>query len=103
MYLMRIGRKGIIKKTFYTNATIRFYIINMPMSDAIPTVIREKEHPRLPLSVIAKSAAMKQSRGVRISGLLRCYAPANDGEGLHGLACVGLYTPSLALNTENAL
>jgi hypothetical protein len=30
------------------------------------------------LSVIAKSAAMKQSRGARMAGLLRCFAPRND-------------------------
>jgi hypothetical protein len=32
----------------------------------------------LPLSVIAKSVAMKQSGGACEAGLLRCCAPAND-------------------------
>jgi hypothetical protein len=48
---------------------------------------------RLPLSVIAKSAAMKQSRGARMAGLLRCCAPRNDEHSCHSLLFIQRISP----------
>jgi hypothetical protein len=61
-----------------------------------------------PLSVIAKSAAMKQSRGAREAGLLRCFAPANDNIYFKNLCRPGRFSaaalpgqPGIDVNAES--